>query len=165
MKRTGLIIKLRNCLIIGAFMTICFSCNSPRQETNKEEKINKMLNNWHLMAAKADSSFFDYMADDAIYIGTDATERWTKDEFKQFALPYFKKGKAWDFKPIERKIYFTDIKHIAWFNETLDTWMGVCRSSGVVQKDSKNNWKIKHYHLSCTVPNEKVSEFIELINK
>ncbi|MBN1250501.1 MAG: nuclear transport factor 2 family protein [Bacteroidales bacterium] len=128
------------------------------------EVINEFMNNWHLAATQADGkSFFESMDKDAIYIGTDATERWTKKEFEDFAMPYFNKGKAWDFKTIERKVYFSDDKKYAWFNETLNTWMGVCRSSGVLKKHD-NNWKIMHYHLSVTVPNNKVKDFIELIN-
>lgn len=133
---------------------------------NKEtEKLNKLLDEWHLAATNANgTAFFGFMDSDCIYIGTDALERWTKDEFVKFAKPYFDKGKAWDFKPVERKFYFSKNKKIAWFNETLNTWMGVCRSSGVLEK-SAGNWKLKHYHLSVTVPNEKIKEFIELVGR
>jgi hypothetical protein len=140
------------------------SCQKPPKHFNDDAIIDSLINNWHLLASEADTAFFNFMDSDAIYIGTDATERWTKKEFKAFAIPYFEKGKAWDFKPIERKIYFSGDKNLAWFNETLNTWMGVCRSSGVLEKDNFGNWKLKHYHLSCTVPNEKVKQFIELIN-
>ena len=136
------------------------------QAQNKEtEKLNKLMNEWHLAATNANGDvFFGFMDTDCIYIGTDAKERWTKDEFVQFAKPYFEKGKAWDFKSIERKFYFSKNKKTAWFNETLNTWMGVCRSSGVLEKSS-GNWKLKHYHLSVTVPNEKIKKFIELVEK
>ena len=130
-----------------------------------ENEINNLLDNWHKAAANADTLvFFNSMDDNAIYIGTDATERWTKQEFYNYSIPYFRKGKAWDFKPIERKIYFSDDKNIAWFNETLDTWTGICRSSGVLVKASET-WKIKHYHLSVAVPNELIKEVIEVIHK
>ena len=131
-----------------------------------ESLIDTLLNQWHKAAANAQlESFFAPMHADFVYIGTDATERWTKDEFYRFSKPYFDQGKAWDFKPIERKIYFSADGKMAWFNETLDTWMGVCRSSGVLELDAEKNWKIKHYHLSCTVPNEKIRDFIDLMNR
>jgi len=133
-------------------------------QANEKKAINKFMNNWHLAATNANGkAFFKAMDKDAIYIGTDASERWTKKEFKKFAMPYFKKGKAWDFKTIERAIYFSDNKKLAWFNETLNTWMGVCRASGVLKKHG-GKWKIKHYHLSVTVPNKKIKEFIKLVN-
>ncbi len=136
------------------------------QAQNKEiEELNNLLNEWHLAATNANANgFFEFMHSDCIYIGTDETERWTKDEFVKFAKPYFDKGKAWDFKPIERAIYFSKNKKFAWFNETLSTWMGICRSSGVLEKYGKK-WKLKHYHLSVTIQNEKIKEFIELINR
>ncbi len=125
--------------------------------------INRLMNNWHKAAADANANeFFDFMDDDCIYIGTDASERWTKQEVVQFAKAYFDKGKAWSFEPIERQVYFSRNKKTAWFNETLNTWMGVCRSSGVLEK-KKGKWKLKHYHLSVTVPNDKIKEFIRLV--
>ncbi len=145
------------------FCVCCFSCNSAFDSKQETQKIDQLLNNWHLAASVADTGFFDYLDSEAIYIGTDATERWTKKEFSDFAMPYFKRGKAWDFKTRERKVYLADNGQIAWFNETLDTWMGICRSSGVLKMNNKEEWKIMHYHLSCTVPNEKVKLFIQLM--
>lgn len=72
-------------------------------------EINNFLDKWHLAAGKADANvFFNAMADNSVYIGTDASERWTKTEFVGFAKPYFDKGKAWDFKPYERDIHVTN---------------------------------------------------------
>ena len=39
--------------------------------------------------------------------------------------------------------------------------MGICRGSGVLQK-TKDGWKITHYVLSVTVPNENVEEVTQL---
>ncbi len=147
------------------FTGIFASCSGQTKQENERILINQLVDEWHLAAAEADTLFFDFLAPDAVYIGTDASERWTKEEFKAFAMPYFLKGKAWDFKPIERAVYFGNQPDMAWFNETLDTWMGVCRSSGVLVLDRDKKWKIRHYHLSCTVPNEKVKEFIGLMNR
>lgn len=102
------------------------------------------------------------MADSSIYIGTDATERWTKPEFIRFAKPYFDKGKAWDFKPYDRDLHVaTDGRH-AWFSELLTTWMGVCRGSGILVH-TPEGWKIEQYHLSVTVPNDVIRDFITLV--
>lgn len=74
------------------------------------------------------------MADDAIYIGADKTELWSKEQFQAFAKPYFDAGKAWSFKVVSRNIYFSKTGDVAWFDELLNTWMGVCRGSGVLEK-------------------------------
>jgi hypothetical protein len=73
-------------------------------------------------------------------------------QFQAFAKPFFDRGKAWSFKAIERHIYVDKSGKMAWFDE-LSTQMKICRGSGVLVKIG-NDWKIKHYVLSMTVPNE-----------
>lgn len=127
--------------------------------------IDKMLNDWHYAAATADEDvFFGSMTEDCIYIGTDKSERWLRDELKAWSATYFDRETAWAFEPIERQIFLSDDGKTAWFNETLNTWMGVCRSSGVVALVG-NEWKLKQYHLSMTVPNDVVNDFIKLVEK
>lgn len=127
--------------------------------------INKFIDDWHLAAAKADATvFFGSIEENGIYIGTDATERWTKTEFVKFAKPYFDKGKAWDFKPFDRDVHVTNDGKIVWFSELLTTWMGICRGSGVMIS-TPEGWKITQYHLSVTVPNEIIRDFISLVEK
>ncbi len=152
-------------ITLVSIFSFCITSCSEQKKTKKtiENEINSIVDDWHLRAANADSLFFNYLAPDAIYIGTDASERWTKDEFKTFAMPFFKRGKAWDFKPIKRNLYFTESPNIVYFDETLDSWMGVCRSSGVVV-NINSEWKIKYYHLSMTIPNVNVKDILKLIN-
>ena len=95
----------------------------------------------------------------SVFIGTDATENWTKNEFANFSKPFFDKGKAWSFIPLERNIYINDAKNFVWFDELLNTWMGICRGSGVLEKQ-QNTWVIKHYVLSVAIPNNDVQSVI-----
>ena len=139
----------------------CTSLNKPETNVSVKE-LDAIIDKWHLAASNANyDGYFGRMADDAIYIGTDASERWTKKEFSTFAKPYFDKGKAWDFKAIKRN-WRTEALNIIWFDETLETWMGTCRSTGILMKYN-NEWLIQHYQLSVTVPNEKIKPFINLI--
>lgn len=127
---------------------------------NPQEKINTLLDNWHHAAAVADEdTFFGSMTEDARYIGTDETENWKRDELKEWSKSYFAKESAWDFKKKTRNVYM--YSDMAWFDETLDTWMGVCRGSGVVIL-TKDGWKIQHYVLSIAVPNDKIDAYLEL---
>ena len=145
--------------------TAVISCSkSATPSTAVTPEINQLLDNWHLAAANANAEqFFGSMSDQSIYIGTDATERWTKEQFKTFAEPYFKRGKAWDFKPYDRDIHISpDGRHV-WFSELLTTWMGICRGSGILSKTDQG-WKIDQYHLSVTVPNDVVRDFIKLVD-
>jgi hypothetical protein len=131
-------------------------------QDNAKEKISNTLDAWHKAAAEANfNSYFDAMTKDAIFIGTDATENWNKKAFKAFAKPYFDKGKAWNFTALERHIYFSNDKKTAWFDELLNTQMKICRGSGVLVL-LKGQWKIKHYVLSMTIPNDNTDAVIKI---
>lgn len=120
------------------------------------KEIGNMLDSLNRAAARADfNAYFRYYAEDGIFCGTDATERWNKQEFMKWSKPYFDKGKAWNFTAIERHIYLSPDGNIAWFDELLSTQMKICRGSGVVVKEN-NDWKLKQYVLSTTVPNSLV---------
>ena len=128
--------------------------------------INATLDNWHMAGAKADArSYFNLLSADGFFLGTDPSENWDKNAFYKFAKPFFDKGQAWDFKPSDRKVYFSEDGKVSWFNELLDTWMGKCRGSGVMTKDDQGNWKLKQYNLAILVPNEKVQEYVKIIGK
>jgi len=95
-------------------------------------------------------------------LGTDKTERWTKEEFMDWGMKYFtERDTAWAFTPFDREIYFSENGKTAWFEEQLDTWMGNCRGSGILEKDS-TEWKIAHYNLAVTIDNDLINGFIEL---
>lgn len=129
---------------------------------NLQATLNDFMNAWHKAAAIADEDvFFGSMAADGIYIGTDATEKWKRDEMKAWSKKYFDRESAWDFTTIDRAFYLSDDEETAWFEESLDTWMGVCRGSGVLEL-TKEGWKIRHYHLAVAVPNENVEEYLKI---
>lgn len=131
-------------------------------QTKETANINILLDNWHKAAAEAKFDvYFGYLSEESIFIGTDATENWNKKQFMNFAKPYFDKGKAWNFTVIERNVYFDKSGKMAWFDELLNTQMKICRGSGVAVKEGKQ-WKIKHYVLSMTVPNENINEVIKV---
>lgn len=131
-------------------------------ESDEKQQINTTLDAWHKAAAEANfKAYFGTMTNDAIYIGTDPTENWDMKAFQAFAKPYFDRGKAWNFKAMERHIYFDKSGKLAWFDELLDTQMKICRGSGVLVKIGKE-WKIKHYVLSMTVPNDNTNEVVKI---
>ncbi|MEP6647577.1 MAG: nuclear transport factor 2 family protein [Saprospiraceae bacterium] len=127
--------------------------------------IDSLVNEWHHAAAVADEkTFFGRMTEDAIYIGTDASERWLRDDLATWSKKYFDKESAWVFKPLSRNITVAPGGHVAWFDELLDTKMGTCRSTGILEL-RENDWKIVHYQLSIAVPNEKMDDFLKLMEK
>lgn len=146
-------------LTLWLFATLVFA------DKNLEKDLHNFLDAWHHAAAVADEQkFFGSMDKDSIYIGTDATERWSKDVFQQWCKFAFARKSAWTFIPLERKLYIPQNGNVVWFDETLDTWMGICRGSGVVERKN-GHWKIKHYHLAVTIPNEFITEFTDLVKQ
>ncbi|MFT6749763.1 MAG: hypothetical protein ACJAQ1_001718 [Flavobacterium sp.] len=132
------------------------------QNLKSKTEINLALDSWHKAAADANfENYFNLLTYDAVFIGTDATENWTKPEFMKYAKPYFDKGKAWGFTSLERNIYFSTDGKTAWFDELLNTQMKLCRGSGVLVK-IKNTWKLKHYVLSMTIPNDNTNEVVTI---
>lgn len=143
---------------------LLLTCMNLWAQTAAKESIGRMLDNWHRAAATADEDlFFGSMTADAHYLGTDETEDWTRDEMQIWAKEIFKRDSAWDFKIKERHIYLYDDQKLGWFDEALDTWMGVCRGSGVVVL-TDDGWKIKHYVLSVAVPNDVIDDYLKLIS-
>ncbi|UCD61590.1 MAG: nuclear transport factor 2 family protein [Flavobacteriaceae bacterium] len=131
------------------------------QEDSRKE-LNELINEWHKAASEANyETYFGILAEDGVFIGTDASENWQNEDFRAFSKPYFDRGKAWSFKTIERNIYVDKSGNLAWFDELLDTRMEICRGSGVLSKEN-GKWRIKHYVLSITIPNEDVDRVSEM---
>jgi hypothetical protein len=128
--------------------------------------IGTLLDDWHAAAAVADEEkYFSYFTPSAVFLGTDPTERWTRDSFRKWAQPYFAKGKAWSFRSVSRWISFSPDRTVAWFDEALDTPnMGTCRGSGVLVR-SDGTWKIAQYNLSIPIPNALTDEVVNRIRK
>ncbi|WP_417942827.1 nuclear transport factor 2 family protein [Flavobacterium sp. RS13.1] len=143
-------------------LLLLFATVFANAQNTEKDKINQTLEAWHKAAADVKfDAYFNAMTEDAIYIGTDATENWIKPDFKAWAKPYFDKGATWNFKALERHIFFDKTGKIAWFDELLNTQMKICRGSGVLVKVGKE-WKIQHYVLSMTIPNEEVDEVVKV---
>jgi len=129
-----------------------------------EAGVTAVLDDWHAAAAAADETrYFGHFAAGAVFLGTDASERWTVEEFRRYAHPYFARGKAWSFHAVERHVSFSPDGAVAWFDEKLDTPnLGPARGSGVLVR-SGGDWKIAHYNLSVPIPNGLLKEFKERI--
>ena len=119
------------------------------------QQVAAFIDGWHDDAAQANMRYFDKMAPDGVYLGTDKSERWVRDDFRTWAKPYFDRKKAWEFHSFNRHIAFTEDKSLIWFDEQLHTQMGICQASGVI-RNTKDGFKIEHYQLSLTVPNDLV---------
>ncbi|HET7704484.1 MAG TPA: nuclear transport factor 2 family protein [Thermoanaerobaculia bacterium] len=126
--------------------------------------VGQVLDDFHKAASDADEArYFGHMAEDAVFIGTDATERWDRKTFREYAHPHFAAGKGWTYTPRDRHV---DIHgDVAWFDELLDNAKyGECRGTGVLRKVG-GTWKIVQYSLSIPIPNAVAGEVVKMIRK
>ena len=121
-----------------------FGCSSapPRPVAanvgDERRAIAGVLDDWHRAAAEADEArYFAHFTDDGVFLGTDATERWSTAEFRAFAHPHFARGRAWAFRATRRDIVVDPGGRLAWFDEDLATdTVGPSRGSGVLRRDA-----------------------------
>jgi hypothetical protein len=123
-----------------------------------ERDVAYTLDDLHDAASKADEDrYFARFTTDAVFLGTDDTERWTIAEFRAYAHPYFAKGQGWTYVPVERHITILPGGDAAYFDEKLDNAKyGRCRGTGVLVRDPKTRygWSVAQYNLTVPIPNE-----------
>jgi len=127
--------------------------------------VGSTLDAFHGAAASADEEkYFSLLTPDAVFLGTDPGERWTRDEFRKWAHPYFASGKGWTYKSTARWISFAPDRRVAWFDEVLqNASYGTCRGSGVLVQQADGSWKISQYNLSIPIPNALADEVVKII--
>lgn len=131
-----------------------------------EDAANKLLDGFHMAASKAQfNEYFATFTPDGVFIGTDASERWTVEQFKAYAKPHFDKGRGWTYAVAERHLNVSvDGKHAS-FDELLDNKsLGRCRGTGVLRMVD-GQWRIEQYHLTIPVPNELATDFVKRIRE
>ena len=141
--------------ISACLMLLCCTIGAVAQTAEPEfsQQVGAFIDGWHADAAQADYRYFDKMAPDGVFIGTDKSERWVRDDFKAWARPFFDRKKAWEFHAFNRHIAYTPDHALIWFDEQLHTRMGICQASGVI-RNTPAGLQIAHYQLSLTIPNE-----------
>lgn len=152
---------------LGIFLSsICLFIAVHSFAQTQEQAIDTVLNQFHQAAAEADAKIYlNSLTEDAIFLGTDASERWTKQQFTEFVLPYFNQGKGWLYVMKERNISLISNNNVAFFDELLENQKyGYCRGTGVLVL-TEQGWKIRQYNLTFLVPNDLATNITEEIKK
>ncbi len=153
-----------NQMIAFILLSVVYAVSA--QATSVNEAINETLDNFHQAAAQADyQTYFNLLADDGIFLGTDASERWNKEQFAKYVKPYFSKGQGWRYVSTERHISPVEGSNLVFFDELLDNKnYGQCRGSGVLIFED-NQWRILQYNLSVMVPNGVARKVVSMIQQ
>ncbi|MCC6659473.1 MAG: nuclear transport factor 2 family protein [Phycisphaerales bacterium] len=126
-----------------------------------------VLDDFHDAASRADfGRYFGHMTADAVFLGTDATERWDRPAFEAYCRPSFAAGKGWTYRPHDRHIVFGPGSQVAWFDELLDNdSYGTCRGSGVLVRGADGMWRLAQYNLSVLIPNNLARDVVRMIRR
>lgn len=124
----------------------------------------RVIDELHHLAAAADGeAYFALFEPDAVYLGTDAGERWTVEEFRAYAAPWFAQGRGWTYAVTERHLRASADGRTVWFDERLhNDRYGECRGSGVLVHGERG-WRFAQYVLSLPVPNELALDLVQRI--
>ncbi len=128
------------------------TCNTYADDN---DRIRNLLDGFHKAAAAADfDDYFRRFASNAYFLGTDASERWSVEEFKAYAKPSFDRGRGWTYEVLTRNLETSEGSNTVWFDEILmNAGFGRCRGTGVVVLED-GDWKIAYYSLTLLIPNE-----------
>ena len=127
-------------------------------------EVSAVLDALHTMASEADfDGYFNLYAREAVFLGTDATERWTREEFMDYTRARFDTGTGWTYHMLERHVSVAPDGRTAWFDERLENAnLGETRGSGVLVQE-EGRWKIAQYNLTIPIPNEMAREVAQRI--
>jgi hypothetical protein len=163
--------------LVAALATACASPPPPAapapsppvaaafDRASAEREIGRELDDMNDAAARADEPrYLAHFAPGAVFLGTDASERWDLAALRAYAHPRFSQGKGWAIHSVRRTLDFAPGGVVAWFEEDLaGDKLGPARGSGVVSL-VQGRWLVAQYNLALTVPNERFGEVRTLID-
>jgi hypothetical protein len=148
-------------VLISLFLTSAPAAAEPdslqierEQRDSHRAAIGQLLDGLHRAAAESDAQdYFARYTEEAVFLGTDASERWSIAEFKAYAAKPFAEGRGWRYDVVSRHLVPTGNPEIYGFDEVLrNEKLGLCRGSGLVVFDGAR-WRVVQYVLSMLIPN------------
>jgi len=131
---------------------------------SRAPEVDAVLNDLHDAASKADyNRYFSHFTEDAVFLGTDPSERWSISEFRTYTKARFDRGNGWTYIPKERHVFLSKDGKVAWFDEKVESQKyGNMRGTGVLVRSGKA-WKVAQYSLLKPIPNELFVRIVEMI--
>ena len=142
----------------------CAAQPTPDDLDRARADVSDVLDALHAKASEADfDGYFALYAREAVFLGTDATERWTREEFMEYTRARFDTGTGWTYHLLERHVSVVPDGRTAWFDERLENEnLGETRGSGALVLE-EGRWKIAQYNLTIPIPNEIARDVAERI--
>ena len=152
--------------VVWTLAVACCAAFGPDPKPPVQVAVAAVLDELHDAASKGDGQrYFSLFAPDAVFFGTDASERWPISEFRAYAMERFRQGSTWTYHVVQRHVSITEDGHTAWFDERLhNDKYGECRGTGVLV-ESDGRWRIAQYNLTIPIPNEIALEVVAMIKR
>lgn len=157
--------RSRYALVLAVLVSACAPAAAPPPAADvavERAAVDSVLTDLHASASRADwDHYFGLYAPDAVFFGTDATERWNLEEFRGYATP----TRGWSYTPTERHIFLDADANTAWFDERLqNASYGETRGTGVLVRGD-SGWKISQYNLTIPIPNDLAGDVVRRIRE
>ncbi len=129
-------------------------------------EVGETLDAFHKAAAEADEAhYLGLTTPEVVFLGTDGSERWQGQAFRDFVHASFADGQGWVYVPQSRSLLISTDGQTAWFDESLENAiLGACRGSGVLVRTG-DGWKVAQYNLSVPIPNALVESVVQAIGQ
>jgi len=156
--------SIRSAAVLLLAMAACApaarDAEPPVDPAAERAAADSVLADLHRLASEGDfDAYFALFTPDAVFMGTDATERWSLDEFRGYASG----SRGWTYHMTERNVFVDPDASTAWFDERLENARyGETRGTGVLVKTDEG-WKIAQYNLTIPIPNDLAVEFADRI--
>lgn len=167
---------MRSALLSGLFLVVGCAGGPPPPATSPvvpvpfdraaaERDVARELDDLADAAARSDEPrYLAHYAPQAVFLGTDATERWDLAALRAYAHPRFSEGRGWVIRPVRRTVDFAPDGAVAWFEEELrGDKLGPARGTGVLVVVG-GRWLVTQYNLAVTVPNARFADLRALLD-
>lgn len=148
--------------LLSVVLSMLAACSQSPQ--NDSATIDAVLDDFHNAAANGDKArYLGLMTDDAVFLGTDVTERWPKNpDFTDYVDSRFVDGSGWAYTSIDRNVRINATGDVAWFDEVVySETNGRFRGTGALVRQGAD-WKIAHYAFSFLIDNEHWEDVIAI---
>jgi hypothetical protein len=127
-----------------------------------------LLDAFHAAASDSDlDAYFGCFSEHGHFLGTEATERWSANEFYDYARPHFQAKQGWKYIPQSRSVQH-HMDSFCTFDELLEAVasreFSTVRGTGSLICQ-QGHWFIAAYHLTFPVPNEIAVEVCQRIKQ
>lgn len=150
-------------VIIG---TMALALHSGAQEPGGQV-VGVALDALHSSASAADgAAFFERLDPDVVWIGSAASDRWTRTGLQALATPLFEAGEGWTVTARARQVWLAPdpCDCLAWADEELESDVfSTAVGNALMRRGEDGEWRVWRYALTYPIPNDLARDMTDEI--